>query len=365
MNSKMSINFSLSLFFLSLTALFTSVCVLSKPLPLPDLLSPYLSPIKFFPDYEAMVNRLKIFIYKPNAAFAYESPTESLFYASLRSSPFTTEDGEQAHLYFVPFPSDLRPNSLSRVVRGIRNDFPYWNRTLGADHVFISCRSGATAGDRNVLELQKNAIQLSCFPDPAGNFIPHKDVSLPPVSTFDAPPPENASVARFLGYLRRDRSESNESVLAKQLTGDPDFLIAAEPVDQAVYAERLSSSKFCLFEYGADVSSIGDALRFGCVPAVITDRPIQDLPFMDVLKWQEMAVFVGAGGGAEELKLALSSASSGEGYERMRRLGVAASKHFAWHNPPEPYDCFNTLMYQLWLRRFAIRYVLRDDLSVD
>ncbi|EXC19382.1 putative glycosyltransferase [Morus notabilis] len=365
----MSITFSL--FFLSLTTLFTSLsCIgLSKPLPSPELPSPYISPIKFFRNYEAMLNKFKIFIYKPNAAFAYESPSESLFYTSLPSSPFATEDGEQAHLYFVPFPSDLRINSLSRVVREIRRAFPYWNRTLGADHVFISCRGSTTAGDRNVLELTKNAIQISCFPAPAGKFIPHKDVSLPAVSTFgvDTPlEPKNAS-ARFLAYLRPDQSAgANESALVNQLTGDPDFLIdSGAPFDKATYEERLSSSKFCLFEYGAGASRIGEALLFGCVPAGIIDRPVQALPFMDVLTWQEIAVFVGAGGGVEELRTALSQAAAGDRYERMRRLGVAASKHFVWHKTPEPYDCFNTLMYQLWLRRFAIRYVIRDDLSLD
>nr|DAD25125.1 TPA_asm: hypothetical protein HUJ06_026589 [Nelumbo nucifera] len=65
---------------------------------------------------------------------------------------------------------------------------------------------------------------------------------------------------------------------------------------------RLSSSKFCLFFYGGNISGIGDALQISCVSVVITERPILDLPFMDVLRWSETTVFVGAGGGVEGMK---------------------------------------------------------------
>lgn len=38
-------------------------------------------------------------------------------------------------------------------------------------------------------------------------------------------------------------------------------------------------------------------------------------------------------------------------------LSVDASKHFQWNQPPLPFDAFNTIMYQLWLRRHTVRYV--------
>ena len=92
-----------------------------------------------------------------------------------------------------------------------------------------------------------------------------------------------------------------------------------------IYAQRLANSMFCIFEYGAgDVSGIGEALRFGCVPVVISDRPILDLPFMDVLRWQEVALFVGRKGGAKELKRVLVRACW-ERHDQMRKLGGAPS----------------------------------------
>ena len=344
------------LFCLCSSTLFTCPTILSNPLP--DVPTPYLSPKTFLPNYQTMLKSFKIFIYKPNTAFSYNTQTESLFYASLRNSPFLTENAEEAHLFFIPFSSDLSLNSIARIIRGLRNEFPYWNRTLGADHVHLSCGGRTSDSDRNVLELTKNSIQISCFPTPSGKFIPHKDITLPPLyiggGSIDAPP--NATVS-FLGYFSYAGGEG-QSALAKELSGDRDFLIDSKPSDEMTFAERASSSKFCLFQYGGDLSRIGEALGLGCVPVVIIDRPIQDLPFLDVVRWQEIAVFIGGGGEVKELKHVLVR-SSGDWYERMRLMGVMASKHFVWHESPEPLDCFNTLMYQLWLRRHTIRYVLR------
>ena len=147
--------------------------------------------------------------------------------------------------------------------------------------------------------------------------------------------------------------------MVKELVNDFEFLIESEPSDQLTYRQRLTSSKFCLFEYGGDVSGIGEAFRFGCVPVVITDRPIQDLPFMDVLRWQEIAVFVHSKSGAEELKRVLNRTYE-DRHEQMKRLGVKASQHFVWDELPQPFDSFHTVMYQLWLRRHTIRYARRE-----
>ncbi|KAM1119708.1 hypothetical protein ACFX1X_044334 [Malus domestica] len=43
-------------------------------------------------------------------------------------------------------------------------------------------------------------------------------------------------------------------------------------------------------------SDHGEALCFSCVPVVITDRPIPDLPFSNVLRWQKIAMFVRGSG---------------------------------------------------------------------
>nr|KYP40432.1 hypothetical protein KK1_038242 [Cajanus cajan] len=76
------------------------------------------------------------------------------------------------------------------------------------------------------------------------------------------------------------------------------------------------------------------------------------MPFMDVLRWGEMAVFVRSERGVERVL----GDTWRERHGRMRELGVGASRHLQWNRPPLPFDAFNTVMYQLWLRRHTVRY---------
>ncbi|GMH15373.1 hypothetical protein Nepgr_017214 [Nepenthes gracilis] len=316
--------------------------------------SPYLSKTSMFPNYQKMMATFKIFIYPPNAPINFTIPALSLFYNSLLSSHLATSNPEEAHLFFVPFaPQSTR--SLDRVVAGIRAAHPYWDRSLGADHFYLSCDGVGASSSRNVVELKKNSVQISCFPSPADKFIPHKDVTLPPLSLARRlpPAPENKTV-KFVGYYRRSGSLMG-SELINGLKNDTKFLIESEPSDETIYIKRLKTSKFCLYVLDEEMEGFPEALAHGCVPVVITDRPIQDLPFMDVLRWQDIALFVGTRSGVEGLKRVLSH-TCGERYEMMRSSGVAAAQHFVWNASPKPYDAFNMLMYQLWLRRHAIRY---------
>ncbi|CAK9323793.1 unnamed protein product [Citrullus colocynthis] len=350
---------------LIILSLLLSFSLLSTPIaPSP---SPYLSPI-FLKNYNSMSATLRIFTYIPFKPFSFSSPAESLFYNSLLTSPYATHDPDHAHLFFIPFSPDLSTRSLARLIRTVRTDLPYWNRTLGADHFFLSSSGVGYSSDRNVVELKKNAIQVSSFPVPAGKFIPHKDISLPPVSGWVPVPVDESTVReRVLGFVGYGSVRSLS--LVKELLEDPEFLMESEPpLTPSSYGEKLAKSDFCLFEYGSggdgggsgDVSGIGEALRFGCVPVVISDRPIQDLPLMDVVRWQEMAVIVGGGGGIQGVKKVLRRVDE-ESLARMKRLGAAAAQHFLWNSPPQPLDAFNTVAYQLWLRRHAVRYAERGE----
>ncbi|KAF7132543.1 hypothetical protein RHSIM_Rhsim09G0169100 [Rhododendron simsii] len=340
---------SLLLFLLSLLTP-TSV----HPKPLQD--SPYLSPATvLFPDYDRMLATFKIYVYPPPTPFTFATPSESLFHASLLNSRFITDNPDEAHLFYVPFPPDLPSRSLSGLVRSLRTNFTFWYRSLGADHFFLSCAGIGHAPDRNVLELKKNSVQISCFPTTSGDFFPHKDVILPPVppSPLALPhAPVGKETATFLGFMKRDEEQESQSSLVEEVEGDPEFLVESEPSD-------LTKSKFCLFVYGGDGSWLGEALRLGCVPVMITDRPIQDMPLIDVVRWSEIAVFVGSRGGVAELKRVLGGIG-GEQYERMRGLGVTVGRHFVWNKVPQPFDAFHMVMYQLWLRRHTIRYVRRE-----
>ncbi|KAJ6717958.1 EXOSTOSIN HEPARAN SULFATE GLYCOSYLTRANSFERASE -RELATED [Salix purpurea] len=238
-------------------------------------------------------------------------------------------------------------------------EFPYWDRTLGADHFYVSCAGLGYESVRNLVELKKNSVQISCFPAPEGRFVPHKDIILPPLANIAraSHAPGNRT-AKYLVFVRYNGIK--ESNLVNELRSDPDFLIESEPSNGTTLVGRLASSVFCLFEHGADVSGIGEALRFGCLPVVVMDRPMQDLPLMDVIRWQKIAIFVGSRGGVKEMKRVLESTCKDEECAGRKRLGVVASQHFVWNDTPQPYDSFHMVMYQLWLRRHTIRYARRE-----
>ncbi|GAB4827497.1 hypothetical protein Ancab_034380 [Ancistrocladus abbreviatus] len=343
--------FSLLILFLSLQTAAAAAAA--------DHPSPYLSPTTLFQNYQKMLNNFKIFIYPQNTPVNFTNPILNLFYGSLLSSPFRTSDPEEAHLFFVPFPPNQSPRSLARLIADLRATYPYWQRTLGADHFYLSCEGVRPSSSRNVVELKKNAVQISCLPSRSGAFIPHKDITFPPL--IHAPPhllPPKEKISRTLKYVGYYRSSSSSTAgwgIIGSLISDSEFLIESEPSDQWTQVRRVESSKFCLFTYDGTLSGVGEALKYGCVPVVITDRPIQDLPFMDLLRWQDLALFVGSSNGDEELKHVLHDTSE-ERYERMRGLGMTAAQHFVWNASPQPLDAFHMLMYQLWFRRHAIRY---------
>ncbi|KAK4405382.1 putative glucuronosyltransferase [Sesamum angolense] len=208
---------------------------------------------------------------------------------------------------------------------------------------------------------RKIPFRFPFFPLLSGYFIPHKDITLPPFNPSPLPLSEtlvqNSTKASLLGYLRWDgKTEPN---LVNEFKGDADFLVEekSEPLN---YVRSLKESKFCLFLYHGDVAWMVEAMAWGCVPVVIVDRPIQDFPFMDILRWSDIALLVAVRhGGAERLKQLLNGVSE-EQYAEMREAGMAGSKHLVWNEEPQPLDAFHMVMYQLWLRRHAIRYARRE-----
>lgn len=341
---------------LLLISLLASLLHPSTPLNSP---SPYLSPTILSPNYQKMLQNFKIYIYPQTEPPIFKSKVETLFYSTLSRSNFITQDPEEAQLFFIPFSfhSKISPRSAARVVGKYRTAYVYWNRTLGTDHFFLSCNGVGHGSDRNVVELKKNSVQISCFPTGDGLFIPHKDVTLPPLANIHASHSPADKSANYLAFVRYNWVK--ESNLIEGLLSDPEIFVESEPSDQMTYEGRVAGSKFCLFEYGPEISAIGDAMSFGCVPLVITSRPIQNLPLMDVLTWQGIAVFVGTSGGARELKRLMERVVVEE-YEEMSRSAAAVSKHLVWNDTPQSYDAFYMVMYQLWLRRHTIRYAERE-----
>lgn len=122
------------------------------------------------------------------------------------------------------------------------------------------------------------------------------------------------------------------------------------------YSEELLHSKFCLHVKGFEVNTarIGDSLYYGCVPVVIANH--YDLPFADILNWKSFSLVV-ATLDIPLLKKILHGISSDE-YTILQKNVLKVRKHFQWHLFPVDYDAFYMVMYELWLRRSAVRIPL-------
>lgn len=64
-------------------------------------------------------------------------------------------------------------------VESLISKYPYWNRTLGTDHFFVTCHDIGVRATEGLPLLVKNSIRVVCSPSYDVGFIPHKDVPLP------------------------------------------------------------------------------------------------------------------------------------------------------------------------------------------
>lgn len=70
---------------------------------------------------------------------------------------------------------------VQNYVHKLMSKYPYWNRTLGADHFFVTCHDVGVRATEGVPLLVKNSIRVVCSPSYDVGFIPHKDVALPQI----------------------------------------------------------------------------------------------------------------------------------------------------------------------------------------
>ncbi|XP_019086183.1 PREDICTED: probable glycosyltransferase At5g11130 [Camelina sativa] len=245
-------------------------------------------------------------------------------------------------------------------VDGLIAKYPYWNRTLGADHFFVTCHDvGVRAFEGSPL-LIKNIIRVVCSPSYNVGFIPHKDVALPQVlQPFALPAGGNDVENRTtLGFWAGHRNSKIRVILARVWENDTELDISNNRINRAtghlVYQKRFYRTKFCICPGGSQVNSarITDSIHYGCVPVILSDY--YDLPFNDILDWRKFAVVLRERD-VYNLKQILKNIPQSEFVSLHNNL-VKVQKHIQWNSPPVKFDAFHMIMYELWLRHHVIKY---------
>ncbi|CAH9096889.1 unnamed protein product [Cuscuta epithymum] len=256
--------------------------------------------------------------------------SEVAIHRALESSDVRTIDPWEADFFFVPvyvscnfstvngFPAIGHARSLiSSAVRLVSSDHPFWNRSGGADHVFVASHDFGscfhTLEDRAIADgvpaFLKNSIILQTFG--VKYYHPCQDVEhvvIPPYvspesvrKTLTANPtadhrrdifaffrgkmevrPKNVS-GRFYG--RRVRT-----AILKNYGSDRKFYLKRHRF--AGYQSEILRSTFCLCPLGWAPWSprLVESVVLGCVPVIIADGI--DLPFPAAVPWEEISVTV-------------------------------------------------------------------------
>ncbi|CAL5323721.1 unnamed protein product [Camellia sinensis] len=381
----------------------------------------YHSPQIFRLNYAEMENKFKVYIYPdgdPNTF--YQTPrkltgkyaSEGYFFQNVRDSPFRTDDPDQAHLFFIPISCHkMRGKGTSyenmtiivqNYVESLISKYPYWNRTLGADHFFVTCHDVGVRATEGLPLLVKNSIRVVCSPSYDVGFIPHKDIALPQVlQPFALPAGGNDVENRTtLGFWAGHRNSKIRVILARVWENDTELDISNNRINRAtghlLYQKKFYRTKFCICPGGSQVNSarITDSIHYGCIPDGVlnthqakyvhrdrTDKHDKitvfnifldhqysfprspryvilsnyyDLPFNDILDWRKFSVVLKEID-VYRLKQILKDISDAE-FVALHKNLVKVQKHFQWNSPPIKYDAFHMVMYDLWLRHHVIKY---------
>ncbi|XP_077233487.1 exostosin family protein isoform X2 [Tasmannia lanceolata] len=341
--------------------------------------SVYHFPEIFRRNYAEMERNFKVFIYPDgDPKTFYQTPrkltgkyaSEGYFFQNIRESGFRTDDPDQAHLFFIPISCHkMRGKGTSyenmtiivqNYVDSLIAKYSYWNRTLGADHFFVTCHDvGVRATEGHPL-LVKNSIRVVCSPSYDVGYIPHKDVALPQVlQPFALPAGGNDVENRtILGFWAGHRNSKIRVILARVWENDTELAISNNRISRAigelVYQKQFYRTKFCICPGGSQVNSarIADSIHYGCIPVILSNY--YDLPFNDILDWKKFSLILKESD-VYQLK-AILKAISDEEFVALHKGLVEIQKHFEWHSPPIRFDAFHMVMYELWLRRHVIKY---------
>ncbi|TYH10627.1 hypothetical protein ES288_A07G192200v1 [Gossypium darwinii] len=294
----------------------------------------------FHRSYLEMEKVFKIYVYKEGEPpIFHNGPCRSIYSSEGRfihelekGNFYTTKDPDEALVYFLPFsvvmlvhylyePETSNTDAIGRTVVDyidvISGKYPYWNRSLGADHFMLSCHDWGPRTSSYVPHLFHKSIRVLC---------------------------------RLHGYIRY--------LLLNEWKDkrDPDVQVFDQLPKGVSYMSKLKNSRFCLCPSGYEVASprIVEAIYAECVPVLISDSYVP--PFSDVLNWKSFSIQV-AVKDIPNIKEILMGVSQRQ-YLRMQRRVKQVQRHFVVNATPKRYDVFHMINHSIWLRRLNIH--IRD-----
>uniref|UniRef100_A0A453JLY2 Exostosin GT47 domain-containing protein n=1 Tax=Aegilops tauschii subsp. strangulata TaxID=200361 RepID=A0A453JLY2_AEGTS len=342
----------------------------------------YRNAYAFHRSYLEMEKLFKVYVYEEGEPPVFhDGPCRSIYssegrfiFAMEMENRMRTRDPELAHVFFLPFSvvkmvkmiyepnsHDMEPlrRTLSDYIDVLSTKYPYWNRSLGADHFMLSCHDWGPYVSSADGHLFSNSIRVLCNANTSEGFNPSKDVSLPEINlrtdiVDNQVGGPSASRRPILAFFAGGDHGPVRPLLLRHWKGKDADVQVSEYLPRGVsYINVMRRSKFCLCPSGYEVASprVVEAIYLECVPVVIGDDYV--LPFSDVLNWPAFSVRV-AVADIPNLKTILAAVSPRQ-YIRMQRRVRTVRRHFMVNGPPRRFDVFHMILHSIWLRRLNVR----------